>query len=225
MNVVVAIDGPAGTGKSSVSRGLAQALGVGYLDSGATYRIATLAVLRAGADPADTDAVTAAVRAAQVTVGRGEDADRFFLDGEDVSAEIRDAAVTGAVSAVSAVPAVREELVALQRRLAAEAPGGVVAEGRDIGSVVLPDADLKVFLTASAATRAERRYKQLISKGISANIKGLREDLEARDERDKTRSASPLEPAQDALLLDNSALGIEESVTQVLDWWKQRRPF
>jgi 3-phosphoshikimate 1-carboxyvinyltransferase len=102
---------------------------------------------------------------------------------------------------------------------------GLVADGRDMGTAIFPDADLKVFLTASAATRAERRHKQLISKGISANIKGLREDLEARDERDKNRSASPLAPAQDAQLLDNSALTIEASVDQVLDWWQQRRPF
>ncbi|HEY9105799.1 MAG TPA: (d)CMP kinase, partial [Roseateles sp.] len=120
-------------------------------------------------------------------------------------------------------PQVRQALHELQ--LSFRGLPGLVADGRDMGTAIFPGADLKVFLTASAATRAERRYKQLISKGISANIEGLREDLEARDERDKNRAASPLAPAQDALLLDNSALGIEESVTQVLEWWKQRRPF
>ncbi|OHU98982.1 (d)CMP kinase, partial [Mycobacterium talmoniae] len=150
-SLAVAVDGPAGTGKSSVSRGLARALGARYLDTGAMYRIVTLAVLRAGIDAADAAAVAELAQKVQLSVGDDPDEDRAYLAGEDVSAEIRGDTVTGAVSAVSAVPAVRTRLVALQRELAA-GPGSVVVEGRDIGTVVLPDAPVKIFLTASAET-------------------------------------------------------------------------
>jgi 3-phosphoshikimate 1-carboxyvinyltransferase len=145
-----------------------------------------------------------------------------LLDGVDVAAELRLEAVGAMASRISAWPAVRAALNALQlsfRRLP-----GLVADGRDMGTVIFPAAPLKVFLTASPAMRAERRYKQLISKGISANIADLRADLEARDERDRCRAVAPLKPAEDALLLDNSGLTIDASVDQVLDWWAARGP-
>jgi CMP/dCMP kinase len=163
--VVIAIDGPAGTGKSSVSKGLARTLGARYLDTGAMYRIVTLAVLRAGVDLGDTPAIESAATDVPLSVGYDPDEDRAYLDAEDVSSEIRGDAVTKAVSAVSAVPSVRARLVGLQRELAA-GPGSVVVEGRDIGTVVLPDADVKIFLTASAEERARRRNEQNVAGGL-----------------------------------------------------------
>ena len=216
---VITIDGPTASGKGTLADEVGKALGFGVLDSGALYRVTGLAARRAGLDLDDGKAVAAIVPTLQLRFSEGH----VFLGQEDVSARLRAEATGLLASQVAAHPEVRAALHQLQldfRRLP-----GLVADGRDMGTAIFPDAALKVFLTASAATRAERRYKQLISKGISANIESLREDLEARDERDKNRSASPLEPAQDAQLLDNSALGIEESVTQVLDWWQQRRPF
>jgi cytidylate kinase len=156
---VVAIDGPAGTGKSTVARGLAKALGSRYIDTGAMYRAVTLAALRAGVALDDADGIAAVAQSAEVSVDSQPDGDRTYLGGEDVSREIRGDEVTGAVSAVSAVPGVRTRLVALQQQLAA-AGGGVVVEGRDVGTVVLPGADVKIFLTASAETRAQRRNDQ-----------------------------------------------------------------
>lgn len=216
---VITIDGPTASGKGTLADEVGKALGFGVLDSGALYRVTGLAARRAGLDLDDGAAVAAIVPTLDLSFRDGQ----VFLGDEDVSARLRAEATGLLASQVAVHPGVRKALHQLQldfRRLP-----GLVADGRDMGTAIFPDAPLKVFLTASAATRAERRYKQLISKGISANIKGLREDLEARDERDKNRSASPLEPAQDAQLLDNSALSIEASVDQVLDWWQQRRPF
>jgi len=216
---VITIDGPTASGKGTLADEVAKALGYEVLDSGALYRVTGLAARRAGLDLDDGAAVAAVVPTLQLRFSHGQ----VFLGQEDVSARLRAEATGLLASQVAAHPEVRQALNQLQldfRRLP-----GLVADGRDMGTAIFPDATLKVFLTASAATRAERRHKQLISKGISANIEGLREDLEARDERDKNRSASPLTPAQDAQLLDNSALTIEASVAQVLDWWQQRRPF
>jgi len=216
---VITIDGPTASGKGTLADEVGKALGFAVLDSGALYRVTGLAARRAGLNLDDGAAVAAIVPTLELRFADGQ----VFLGQEDVSARLRAEATGLLASQVAVHPAVRQALHELQlsfRRLP-----GLVADGRDMGTAIFPDADLKVFLTASAATRAERRYKQLISKGISANIKGLREDLEARDERDKNRSASPLEPAQDAQLLDNSALTIEASVDQMLAWWQQRRPF
>ena len=216
---VITIDGPTASGKGTLADEVGKALGFAVLDSGALYRVTGLAARRAGLDLDDGAAVAAIVPTLELRFADGQ----VFLGSEDVSARLRAEATGLLASQVAVHPAVRQALHQLQlsfRRLP-----GLVADGRDMGTAIFPDADLKVFLTASAATRAERRYKQLISKGISANIKSLREDLEARDERDKNRSASPLEPAQDAQLLDNSALTIEASVDQMLTWWQQRRPF
>ncbi|MDP7702164.1 (d)CMP kinase [Mycobacterium sp. TY815] len=203
MSVVVAIDGPAGTGKSSVSRGLARGLGARFLDTGAMYRMVTLAVLRAGIDPADAEAVSETAATAELSVGYDPDASSFFLCGEDVSAEIRGDDVTRAVSAVSAVPSVRHRLVDIQRQMA-EGPETIVVEGRDIGTVVFPDAPVKIYLTASAETRAQRRNAQNIRSGLADDYKAVLADVRRRDHLDSTRAVSPLRAAPDAIVVDTS---------------------
>ena len=218
---VICIDGPTASGKGTVAAAVAQRLGYQFLDSGAMYRITALAALRAGLSiDADHEARIAAM--AETLPVRFEGG-KVLLGGDDVTDAIRTEEAGMNASRVSALPAVRTALVALQhsfRRLP-----GLVADGRDMGTVIFPDAPLKVYLTASVACRAERRHKQLISKGFSASIEDLRADLEARDARDSTRSIAPLKPAQDALVLDNSTLTIDEAVEQVLVWWQERQPF
>ena len=218
--VVVAVDGPAGTGKSSVSRGLARALNAHYLDTGAMYRIATLSMLRAGIDLADPEAIAAASDV-PLSVGYDPDVDGAYLAGEDVSAEIRGDAVTRAVSAVSAVPQVRTRLVALQRELSS-GPDSVVVEGRDIGTVVLPDADVKIFLTASAETRARRRTDQNIASGLAEDYDTVLADVRRRDHLDSTRAVSPLRPADDAVIVDTSEMTEAEVVAHLLQLVEQR---
>ncbi|TDH48564.1 (d)CMP kinase [Mycobacterium eburneum] len=220
-SLAVAVDGPAGTGKSSVSRGLARALGARYLDTGAMYRIVTLAVLRAGIDAADAAAVAELAQKVQLSVGDDPDEDRAYLAGEDVSAEIRGDTVTGAVSAVSAVPAVRTRLVALQRELAA-GPGSVVVEGRDIGTVVLPDAPVKIFLTASAETRARRRNDQNVAAGLADDYDAVLADVRRRDQLDSTRAMSPLRAADDAVVVDTSEMTQAQVVAHLQDLVTQR---
>ena len=218
--VVVAVDGPAGTGKSSVSRGLARALDARYLDTGAMYRIVTLAMLRAKVDLADPAAIAGACDV-PLSVGHDPDEDRAYLGGEDVSVEIRGDAVTRAVSAVSAVSAVRERLVALQRELAAGADS-VVVEGRDVGTVVLPDADVKIFLTATAETRARRRNEQNMAAGLADDYETVLADVRRRDHLDSTRPVSPLRPAEDALILDTSDMTQNQVVTRLVELVEQR---
>jgi len=207
---VVAVDGPAGSGKSTVSRQLAVRLGARYLDTGAMYRAVTWAVLAAGADPSDAE--TAAKIAADVELEISTDPYRpaVSVDGVRVDAEIRGPDVTGAVSAVSAVPEVRRVLVAKQRELIA-ATDRIVVEGRDIGSVVAPDADLKVFLTASAAERARRRSAQ-----SAADVAATAADIDRRDAYDSSRPVSPLLQAPDAVVLDTTELGIDEVVARLV---------
>lgn len=219
--VVVTIDGPAGTGKSSVSKGLAQALNARYLDTGGMYRMVTLAVLRAGIDPDDAEAVAQVAETVQMWVDYRPEGDRYFLAGEDVSAKIRGDEVTGAVSAVSAVPAVRTRLVALQREMA-QGPGNVVVEGRDIGTVVLPDAPVKIFLTASAETRARRRNDQNIAAGLPDDYDGVLADVRRRDHLDSTRALSPLRPASDAVTVDTSDMTEMQVIDHLLELVKQR---
>jgi 3-phosphoshikimate 1-carboxyvinyltransferase len=220
---VITIDGPTASGKGTLAAAVAQRLGYGLLDSGSLYRVGALAALRAGLlqDGVEPDAREVATLAA--TLPLRFEAGHILLGDEDVTDSLRDEAVGLAASRVSALPAVRQALHGLQ--LSFRRAPGLVADGRDMGTVVFPDATLKVYLTASAGQRAERRHKQLISKGISANIDSLRADLEARDARDSARPVAPLKPADDALLLDNSAVTIEQSVAWVLDAWEQRRPF
>jgi cytidylate kinase len=218
---VVALDGPSGSGKSTVARAVARELGWRYVDTGATYRAATLAVLRAGFDTGNAAHVDEAVAGAVVELSTDPDRPGVLLDGEDVTAEVRGPEVTAAVSAVSAVPAVRERMVALQRRLAGEA---AVLEGRDIGTAVFPDAPVKVFLDASAEARAARRAGDADT-GVAAGgdvAARVAADLARRDRLDSSRAASPLQAADDAVHLDSTALTADEVVARVLDLVRER---
>ena len=216
---VLTIDGPTASGKGTLSSRVAAALGYRYLDSGAVYRATAIAALDAGIDAGDEASLAALAQGMALHF----EGDRTWLGPRDVTESLRLEAVGALASRISAFPEVRAALLGVQ--LAFRGLPGLVADGRDMGTVLFPDASLKIFLTAGTAERAARRHKQLIQKGISANIDSLRADLEARDERDRSRSASPLMPAEDALMLDNSALTIDESVAAVLEAWQQRRPF
>jgi len=216
---VITIDGPTASGKGTLASAVAQALGYHFLDSGALYRATALSAREAGI--ADTDEPGLAKVAAGLQLAFHDQ--RIWLAGRDVSDDLRQEHIGAMASKVSAWPAVRQALYELQlshRRLP-----GLVADGRDMGTVIFPGADLKVFVVASAAVRAERRHKQLISKGISTSIDDLRADLEARDARDQNRAVSPLKPAEGAKVLDNSALTIDECVKAVLDWWAASQTF
>jgi len=211
---VLTLDGPTASGKGTIAQRVARALGWHYLDSGALYRLTALAALRAGVSLDDPE------RLAQVaaTLPVGFEADgRIRLGGEDVTDAIRDEAVGNGASRLAVHAGVRAALLGLQRGF--RRPPGLVADGRDMGTVVFPDASLKVFLTASAASRADRRYKQLIEKGISANLPGLLQDLRERDARDASRSVAPLAPAEGAYVLDSTSLTVDETVAKVLDRW------
>jgi cytidylate kinase len=211
----ITLDGPSGTGKSSVARAVARRLGAAYLDTGAMYRAATVAALDAGVSLDDEVAVARAVTEATIRVGTNARRELVMVDGADVRERIRGAEVTRAVSPVSAVPAVRRLLVARQRELVAEATA-VVVEGRDIGTVVLPDATLKIYLTAAPEVRAQRRAGQL---GVTDpdRIAALAADLGRRDDYDSRRADSPLRPAEDAVVVDSTDLGKEAVVERILD--------
>jgi len=221
---VICVDGPTASGKGTLAGMTASRLGYLLLDSGALYRLVGLAARQAhlpmdavpgqSAEEARQKAIADCARQMSVQF----EADHVLLNGQDVSRLIRTEAAGMDASSVSAIPAVRQALHELQLRF--RRLPGLVADGRDMGTVVFPDAPLKVFLTASAEKRAERRHKQLISKGVSANIAVLLADLMARDIRDSTREIAPLKPADNAKLLDNSELSIDESVAQVLAWWQ-----
>jgi 3-phosphoshikimate 1-carboxyvinyltransferase len=222
---VIAIDGPSSSGKGTLAGLVATALGWHYLDSGVLYRAVGVAAKDHGLLPSDAaEPVSPAAVQAIAAVAAGLDVrfegERIILEGQDRSLDVRSEGGGALASRVSALGPVRAALHG--RQLAFRQLPGLVADGRDMGTVVFPDAALKVFLTADAATRAERRHKQLISKGISANINSLRLDLEARDERDRSRSVAPLKPAEDAVMFDNSGTTIEDSVEQVLGWWTRR---
>ncbi|WP_246394907.1 bifunctional cytidylate kinase/GTPase Der [Corynebacterium anserum] len=216
---ILAVDGPSGTGKSTVCRRVAQAAGAKYLDTGAMYRVATLYVLQQGIDLENFDAndhsavheIVEATSVLPLQVNEDPYATEVLLDGKDVSGEIRGAEVTRHVSAVAAIPEVRENLVALQRSMALAA-GRCIVEGRDIGTVVLPDAPLKIFMTASAEIRAQRRYDQDLAAGRTIDFDTVLADVVRRDEADSSRTVSPLKPAQDAIILDTSDMSIDEVV-------------
>ena len=216
---VIAIDGPTASGKGTIALRVADRLGWHYLDSGSLYRLAALRALRAGAalDAAGAPALAALAAGLELRFDGG----RILLQGEDVTDAIRAESVGEAASRIAVFPAVRAALVALQRR-ARRAPG-LVADGRDMGTVIFPDAVLKVFLTASAESRAERRHKQLIEKGISANLLDLLRDLRARDERDSSRAQAPLKPAEDALVLDSTSLSVEQTTQAVIEAYERLR--
>lgn len=218
---VITVDGPSASGKGSLASSLAQQLGYHYLDSGALYRVTAFAALQAGLSLDAQDEAAIAILAEKLNLRfKG---DKVLLDSVDVSDAVRSEAGGMHASQVSVLPAVRHALLRLQHSFR-ELPG-LVTDGRDMGTVIFPDAKLKVFLTATTAKRADRRYKQLISKGFSAILHTLHADLEARDARDSSRSVAPLMPAEDAMPLDNSDLSIEESVNQVLNWWQSKQPF
>lgn len=213
---VIAIDGPSASGKGTVAERVAAALGFRYLDSGVLYRLATLQALRRGAPLEDAEALAAIARNLEIAFRDG----KLWLAGEDVTEAVRTEAVSAATSRVAASPAVREALLARQRAFR-EGPG-LVADGRDMGSVVFPDATLKVFLTADVATRAERRHKQLMEKGMCAKMADVVEELRQRDARDSARPVAPLRHYPDAVFLDTTRLTIDQAVGQVLAWYRER---
>ena len=213
---VIAIDGPSASGKGTIAQAVAKKLGFHYLDSGSLYRLVALAAVKEATRLDDEAALARHALHLHVTFEDGE----IFLFGQRVTDAIRSEDCGKGASRVAALPAVRAALLSRQRAFR-EAPG-LVAEGRDMGTVVFPDATLKVFLTASADVRAERRYKQLKEKGIDANIRTLLQELHQRDQRDSARSVAPLQQAIDARELDSTGLGIEEIVRQVLDWYRQK---
>jgi len=215
--LVIAIDGPAASGKSTTAKLVAESLGYVHVDTGAMYRAATLKVLRSGIPPADATAAADLVESAHIELRReGGKMLRVVLDGEDVTDEIRTPAVTRAVSAVSSIRRVRDVMVREQRRMGAEGGGGIVLEGRDIGTVVFPDADLKFFLIAGIEARARRRSRELRERGIDADPGALRDEIRERDRFDSTRTESPLRKADDAIELDTSDMTIEEQVAVVV---------
>jgi len=213
---VIAIDGTSASGKGTVAARVAQALGFHYLDSGALYRLVALAAVRAGVDLADEAAL--AQLAEGLAVEFAEQAVR--LGGEDVTAAVRTEEVSALASQVASRPAVRQAL--LRRQRAFRAAPGLVADGRDMGAIVFPEAHLKVFLTADVGTRAERRHKQLMEKGMYAKIADVVEDLRRRDERDSSRPVAPLKHYPDALFLDTTGLTVDQAVEKVCGWWRQR---
>lgn len=218
--LILAVDGPSGTGKSTTCRALAKQLDAKYIDTGAMYRVATLAVLRKGVDPADTSAVIAATADLPLEVSDDPDSTEVLLGGEDVARVIREDEVTRNVSAVSAIPEVRENLVALQRKLAREAHRAIV-EGRDIGTVVLADAPAKAFMTASAEVRAGRRQAQNERAGIASDYETVLADVQRRDAADSSRKTSPLRPADDATLVDTSDMSPEDVIQALINVVKE----
>lgn len=220
MGVIVTVDGPSGAGKGTLCYALAEKLGFALLDSGAIYRVLALAALKSAIDLDDESGLAALARGLDVRFLPVDGAVRVLLGGEDVSASIRTQAVAEAASRVAVFPAVRAALLQLQREFAQDS--GLIADGRDMGTVVFPAAAAKLFLDASVEARAKRRYKQLQSQGIDGNFAQILAEVKARDERDRNRAVAPLKPAEDALVLDSTALSIDEVVKQALDYIRTR---
>ena len=213
---VIAIDGPSASGKGTVAARVAQALGFHYLDSGALYRLVALAALRAGVDPADEEGLARLAEGMEVEFGLGT----VLLGGSQVQAELRSEEVGVAASRVAALPRVRQALLRRQRAFR-QAPG-LVADGRDMGAIVFPEAALKVFLTADVPTRALRRYKQLMEKGMYAKMADVVEELRRRDERDSTRPVAPLKHYPDAFFLDTTEISVDQAVEAILRLWREK---
>ncbi|MBR5262605.1 MAG: (d)CMP kinase [Clostridia bacterium] len=220
MAINIAIDGPAGAGKSSIAKLVSKQLGYIYVDTGALYRTVGLYSIRKGIDTKDAEAVTATLADIKVELGFVDGAQHVFLNGEDVSDAIRTPEASMGASNVSAIPAVRSFLFDLQRDIAKN--NNCIMDGRDIGTVVLPDAQIKLFLTASPEARAERRYKELIEKGEKVDFQAVLDDINKRDYQDSHREIAPLRQAEDALLVDNSGCNLEEGTKLVLDIIKER---
>lgn len=215
MKKVIAIDGPAGAGKSTIAKAIAEKLGYTYIDTGAMYRAVALAAIRGGVAEDDAARLTEIAAVADIDMRVEGGVNRIFLDGGDVTEEVRKPEVGAMASPVSAIAGVREHLVAAQRKLAGR--GQVVMDGRDIGTVVLPDADCKIFLTADLTERVERRYAELVAKGQETTREAVRDDISTRDYRDSHRENSPLKEAEDAVLLDSTGLSIDEVLARVLE--------
>lgn len=211
----IAIDGPAGAGKSSIAKLVAKKLSFVYADTGAMFRTVAYYFLSQGKDPSDAEMVTEECEKISISIEYKDGAQHIFLDGTDVSTEIRQEEVGKNASVVAKNQAVRNRLLALQRQMAEKQD--VIMDGRDIGTVVLPDAQVKIYLTASASVRAERRYKELVEKGESCNLKKIEEDIIARDEQDMNREIAPLKQAEDAVLVDSSYMTIEEVVDKIIE--------
>ena len=211
----IAIDGPAGAGKSTIARLAAKRLGFVYVDTGAMYRAIALYFLRKGIRPEDVQTIASLVQGAEITIRYVDGTQQVILNGEDVSGQIRTEEVGNMASATSAIPAVRAHLLELQRNLAASA--NVIMDGRDIGTCILPDADVKIFLTASTSVRAMRRYRELQEKGMMCNLEEIEQDIIERDARDMNRDTAPLKQAEDAMLLDSSDMTLEQVVQAILE--------
>jgi len=216
----IAIDGPSGAGKSSLAKGVAKKLGLIYVDTGALFRAVGLFAIRRGVAAEDKDGIIALLPSLKVEMTNEGGVQRVYLCGEDVSDKIRTPEVSHYASSVSAVPEVRRFLFSLQREIADKC--NVIMDGRDIGTVILPDADLKVFLTASAEARAKRRYLELTEKGIKTSVEELIAQQNERDARDSGRDVAPLTPADDAVLLDNSAIDLEKTIDEVIRFAKEK---
>ena len=217
----IAIDGPSGAGKSTVAKAVAKKLGFLQVDTGAMYRSVGLYIYRKGLQPDDAEAVVSQLENINIDLGFSEEGQRIYLNGEDVSEKIRQNEISAYASKVSAIPAVRAFLLEMQRKLAAE--HSVVMDGRDIGTVVLPDAELKIFQTASVKERAKRRYLELTEKGQSVDLETIKKEIEERDYNDSHRAAAPCVPADDAVIIDNSNITIEENVAMIKALYELRK--
>lgn len=213
MGYNVAVDGPAGAGKSTIAKLVAKKMGYIYVDTGAMYRGLAIHFLKKGVNPEEKEAVVEACRDAEVTIGYESGVQQIYLNGENVTDMLRTEEVGNMASRTSAIPEVREKLLELQRSLAREKD--VIMDGRDIGTNILPDADVKIYLTASVETRAKRRYDELKEKGESCDLGEIARDIKDRDERDMTREIAPLKKAEDAVLVDSSDMSIEEVVSEI----------
>lgn len=216
----IAIDGPAGAGKSTISKAAAARLGFVYIDTGAMYRAIGLAAVRRGIDPTDAEGVKSILGEVEIGIKHSESGQQIFLNGENVSEEIRLPEISVAASNVAVIPEVRIKLVELQRSLAAKED--VIMDGRDIGTYVLPDAELKIYLTASVEERAMRRLRELAEKGVDTDFEAVKADMEYRDKNDSGREFAPLKPAEDSVLLDNTDLSPDESVDRICELAKSK---
>lgn len=222
MSIAIALDGPAGAGKSSIAKRAAKALGYIYVDTGALYRTIGLAAMRAGVEPQPSDEVDSLLSRITVSLEFNEQGEQVvLLDGEDVSSLIRTPEASMMASKISAVPSVRAYLLDLQRDMAKT--HNVIMDGRDIGTVVLPDAKIKIFLTASPEARAERRYKELVEKGTDTTFEEVLRDVKERDYNDSHRAIAPLKPAEDSILVDTTELDFEQSVEAIINVIKENR--
>ena len=218
--IIIAIDGFSSCGKSTLAKAVAKALNYGYVDSGAMYRAVTLYLIQNDIDHADLPVVEAALDAIHIRFVASPGGNRTYLNGKDVEEEIRSMKVSALVSPVSAIPVVRRAMVKQQQAMGKEK--GIVMDGRDIGTVVFPEAELKIFVTADVEVRAKRRFQELKEKGLSVDLQEVRQNLALRDHIDSTRDDSPLKQAEDALVLDNTSLNPDEQLQVVLDWAKEQ---